>query len=1223
MPAGEALGTATAALRISPGFCVIVRPRRDDILRDDIRRLTEAILQGDGELPETARRFVLAPPDRETPGSDGIVWPADSDAGAAEPPPRRPEGRTEWLFFPLPANAEQAEIARRLEQQDVHGVVVQGPPGTGKTHTIANIIGHSMAMGRRVLVCAHTAAALSAIRDKLPASLRALTIAVTHSDREGARQLEEAVRALADRVQSLNPAETKRRADELLRAIHRDDQRLAAIDAELQEVARANLTTVRWRGAQVLPRDIAVWRAAQGDRHRWFTDRLDLTAAHEPRFGEAEIAEARDLRRQLGAELGGRDNDLPVLPPQGAVIAAHRALRARRRKEADGNLPRPDPEAATPEERAELLAWLERLAAWRDGSGDHGWMSVAWQGFAGGRLIGRLSVAALRPLLHEAARLAERGDALALLALELPEPAEAERLGAALGKLARGARPFGFFAGFGSNKVKPALDAARIATAVPRDAGDWAKLADLHAWRGEIAGFVARWNALAGQHGLTKLPAEPAQARDAVAGFGRSAGEMLALAGDVRVRIASLGAIFPYGIGAEDVVLRCDVALAVAALRAGLDDAALPAAERTRDAVQDAGRRAGGALGAALLRIAEGLGAPGDDDFMLAERWRAVQAQADGLPARRDALRRLAAIAAMVRDSGAAGWADRIEGEPAMDGDAVVPADWRDAWDVARTGSFLARIADRRAVQRLTAEQNEIAALRERRFLEVIELLTCLGLRRRLNENVQAALRQFLTALARLPKSAGAKTAARQRRILRDSLQRCVKAIPCWIMPEWRVAEQLPPEPGSFDLVVIDEASQSNIMALPVVLRGRKLLIVGDDKQVSPSAVGIEEAVVSRLRTTYLRGQPLAEQIDPATSLYELGGMMYPARVVMLREHFRCVAPIIRFSSRFYGGHLLALRLAKPSERIDPPLVDILVEDGRRRGDVNEAEAAVIVGEIEAAIADAALHAAGRRSIGVISLHGDRQARLITDRLVQAIGPKAMGAHRILCGDAATFQGQERDIMFLSMVHDRDTAAKQSSRLYEQRYNVALSRARDRMVLVRSVTEFDLKEGDIKLAVLRHFRNPLDGERIGGTDDVLAGCEFSFERAVGARLVEAGYRVRAKVPVGGDRIDFVVEGEGDRRLAIELDGDGCQDAERWAEGVRRQKALERVGWSFWRCWAAEWAADCEGVFADLVGALEGHGIAAIGGAAGAGGVPQSKARALPWTRQGAVAPWNP
>jgi very-short-patch-repair endonuclease len=187
-----------------------------------------------------------------------------------------------------------------------------------------------------------------------------------------------------------------------------------------------------------------------------------------------------------------------------------------------------------------------------------------------------------------------------------------------------------------------------------------------------------------------------------------------------------------------------------------------------------------------------------------------------------------------------------------------------------------------------------------------------------------------------------------------------------------------------------------------------------------------------------------------------------------------------------------------------------------------------------------------------------------------------------------------RNIVFLSMVHDRVTASKQSSRLYEQRYNVALSRARDRMVLVRSVTVSDLKEGDIKLAVLRHFQNPMESGRISQDEDVLDRCQSGFERQVGARLLKAGYRLRAQVPAGGYSIDFVVEGAEDRRLAIELDGDSFHGPDRWAEDVKRQKRLERTGWTFWRCWASEWEADRDGVFADLVRTFERHGIAPIG-----------------------------
>ncbi|HJS85583.1 MAG TPA: hypothetical protein VJ779_08990, partial [Acetobacteraceae bacterium] len=221
---------------------------------------------------------------------------------------------------------------------------------------------------------AHTAEALSAIREKLPPGLRNLAIAVTHSDREGARQLEAAVSALVERVQSLNPRQTKQRAEDLLHSITQADARLAEIDAELAAVARANLTKIPWRGASALPQEIAAWAAAQGQRHAWFSDRLDLTPRYEPRFGEAEIAEARALRRRLGEDVRYRADDLPpgseALPNLGAVLSAHRVLRGaaeRRRKEREGSLPSPDLSAAKPGELAELLAWLERLAAWRDG----------------------------------------------------------------------------------------------------------------------------------------------------------------------------------------------------------------------------------------------------------------------------------------------------------------------------------------------------------------------------------------------------------------------------------------------------------------------------------------------------------------------------------------------------------------------------------------------------------------------------------------------------------------------------------------------------------------------------------------------------------------------------------------------------------------------------------------------------------------------------------------
>ena len=87
--------------------------------------------------------------------------------------------------MPLPTNPEQEAVARRLAEH--RGVTVQGPPGTGKTHTIANLISHLVGHGKRVLVTSQKEQALLVLRDKIPESIRDLSVAVLGSLRRLAR----------------------------------------------------------------------------------------------------------------------------------------------------------------------------------------------------------------------------------------------------------------------------------------------------------------------------------------------------------------------------------------------------------------------------------------------------------------------------------------------------------------------------------------------------------------------------------------------------------------------------------------------------------------------------------------------------------------------------------------------------------------------------------------------------------------------------------------------------------------------------------------------------------------------------------------------------------------------------------------------------------------------------------------------------------------------------
>ena len=82
-------------------------------------------------------------------------------------------------------------------------------------------------------------------------------------------------------------------------------------------------------------------------------------------------------------------------------------------------------------------------------------------------------------------------------------------------------------------------------------------------------------------------------------------------------------------------------------------------------------------------------------------------------------------------------------------------------------------------------------------------------------------------------------------------------------MPTWRISQSLPADVGSFDLVVLDEASQSDVTALPALMRGKQVLVVGDSKQVSPTVAFISEERIRKMQT-YLTGRhPYPDQLLP------------------------------------------------------------------------------------------------------------------------------------------------------------------------------------------------------------------------------------------------------------------------------------------------------------------------------------------------------------------------
>ena len=589
--------------------------------------------------------------------------------------------------------------------------------------------------------------------------------------------------------------------------------------------------------------------------------------------------------------------------------------------------------------------------------------------------------------------------------------------------------------------------------------------------------------------------------------------------------------------------------------------------------------------------LIELIGKPSVDAERFTQVWHSLRAWLGHVRSLEPLFDRIAATTRAIATAGAPAWAECLRTEAVQDeGDPAAPADWAEAWEWATQLSYLEKIGATGDLTRLHHERIETEKALREGFAAVVKERTFYNLAATMKGSAKAALQGFANIIRRLGAGTGQR-AVLHRQNAREAMQGCYDAVPCWIMPTWRVSEQLPATLGSFDLVILDEASQSDARELPSLLRGKKILVVGDDRQVSPSSAFLSIANIARLRQNFLSEFPFRAEVEPGASIYDLARVMFPAKFVMLKEHFRCVEPIIRFSMQFYNENLIPLRIPKPGERLDPPLIDIYVEDGQRRGKskVNPPEAEIIVSEIEKIVETTppATETGGSsaRSIGVISLIGAEQALYVQKLLMERVGEAAMVRHRIVCGDSATMHGDERDIVFISMIADRSRKQAQTSTQYQQRFNVALSRARDRMVLVRSVREEELNPKDLKAKVIAHFRDPMP-RRESPTAELIELCQSDFEKVIFRALVDRGYHVIPQVGSVGFSIDMVVEGEGGRRLAIECDGDRYHGPERWADDMRRQRILERVGWTFWRCFGSNYSLDPEGVLHDLIATLE-------------------------------------
>lgn len=336
----------------------------------------------------------------------------------------------------------------------------------------------------------------------------------------------------------------------------------------------------------------------------------------------------------------------------------------------------------------------------------------------------------------------------------------------------------------------------------------------------------------------------------------------------------------------------------------------------------------------------------------------------------------------------------------------------------------------------------------------------------KIGESEKRSLYAWKEAVRRIEKSSG-KNKSSYMKLAKKEMKNFKDAIPVWIMPISKVIENFNLSEKPFDVVIIDEGSESNIFAISALIRAKKAVIVGDDKQVNHEASESSRREVQNLIDKHLNGIPHSEWFDMWTSIHSTALRVFPARV-MLRENFRSVPEIIGFSNKlYYSNQIVPITNLFNNGVLEGAVKTVKVEGERDKvRTINIKEAESLVDKISECCNDPKYKG---MTMGVISLLGDAQSEIIESLIKQRLEEKEISSRKLICGNPNSFQGDERDIIFLSMVIANNVKFAALTREGDiRRFALAASRARKQMWLFHSVELQDLKADCVRANLLRY-----------------------------------------------------------------------------------------------------------------------------------------------------------
>lgn len=451
-----------------------------------------------------------------------------------------------------------------------------------------------------------------------------------------------------------------------------------------------------------------------------------------------------------------------------------------------------------------------------------------------------------------------------------------------------------------------------------------------------------------------------------------------------------------------------------------------------------------------------------------------------------------------------------------------------------------------------------------------------------------------------------------------------INNFPIMLITPGAVSKYLPLIDNAFDVVIFDEASQLLIEnAIPSIYRAKKVIVVGDDKQLKPSKffksnMGLEEELTIIEDEEY-NDEDLLFMPDSLTqySLLDIAKNKYNS--VHLSFHYRSLyAELINFSNVvFYGGNLkLAPSILKQEQH---KAIEKIKVNGNWIDNQNLEEATTTVKLLKNLLCNRK----NNETIGIITFNAKQkdcieeciEKERMIDSNFNTLYTKELSRvdnyedKSIFVKNIENVQGDERDIIIFSVGYARGTNGKINTNFGplsqdggENRLNVAISRAKRKIYVITSFEPYELDVDNSKNEGSKIFKSYLEyvdfvstnnqigmesvlnNYRLQKNDISNKKFDSPFEEQVYIALTNLGYTVDTQVGCYGFKIDLAIYDEqlGRYILGIECDGATYHSGHNAKQrDISRQAFLESHGWNIFKIWSTNWWKNQNNVIKNL------------------------------------------